>query len=80
MAQVLPEREIPLYLIHYVLETFHGLLIQWTSKIRKKNPAFTYIPEENTLVYEELMDENYLFSREALRQAMFSSLYRICMN
>lgn len=78
LAQILPEREIPLYLIHYVLETFHGLLKQWDSKIRKKNPAFTYMPAENPLVYEELMGENYLFSREALRQAMFSSLYCIC--
>ena len=78
LAQILPEREIPLYLIHYVLETFHGLLKQWASKIRKKNPAFTYMPAENPLVYEELMGENYLFSREALRQAMFTSLYCIC--
>lgn len=78
LAQILPEREIPLYLIHYVLETFHGLLKQWASKIRKKNPAFTYMPAKNPLVYEELMGENYLFSRDALRQAMFSSLYCIC--
>ncbi|MCD7991191.1 MAG: response regulator [Clostridia bacterium] len=78
LSQVLPEKEIPLYLIHYVSETFHGLLRQWTSKIRKKNPAFSYMSEDNPLVYEELTDENYLFSRNALRQAIFSSLYRIC--
>lgn len=66
LACVLPQREIALYQIQYVLESFQRLFQQW----------FPYDCEGKTLIYEDLTDEQYLFSKMKMKQTILSVLYQ----
>lgn len=65
LAYVLPEKDVSLYHIQYVTETFCRLFKQWIP----------HDPMEKALLYEHLTDENFIFSRKKLHQAIISELY-----
>ena len=64
LSFVLPEREVPLSQIQYVMETCSHLFKQW----------FPHDFREMELLYEDLTDACFLFSREKLYQAIIREL------
>lgn len=65
-THVLPQKEISLYQIQYVMETFQRLFKQW----------FPSAAEERELIYEDLTDKRYLFSRIQMKKAILSLLFQ----
>lgn len=65
LSFVLPEKDVPLFQIQYVMTTFSRLLKQW----------FPHDSREKELHYEDLTDECFLFRREKLYQAIIKELY-----
>lgn len=66
LAYVLPEREISLYQIQFAMEEFRRLFTQ----------LFPYDSEGKFLIYEDLTDEHYLFSRGHMKEAILSALFQ----
>lgn len=78
LDSLLPERGITLRQIQNMAEAFKRLLIQCTVQIKKKKPSFSYELPEHLFTYEELTEENFLFSRSLLKQAALNLLYDLC--
>lgn len=74
----LPEKGITLCQIQNVTEALRRLLLQWTLQIKKQKPSFSYELPEYPFAYEDLTEENCLFSRRLLKQAVLNLLFNVC--
>lgn len=77
IVSVLPEKNITLQPIDSAIKRFYRLLNHWIFSIKKKNPSFSWDINECPLVYADMMDEHFLFSRRLMSKAICSTLFSI---
>lgn len=75
---LLPEKGIPLYRIRNVTEMLNRLFSHWILQIKKQKQNFSYELSEQNFPYEELTDNDFLFSKDILKQAVLDLLSDLC--